>query len=62
MKTINRIALGTMSSLLLSAGLNRAAEKVDPLTKSLRLSMPGSSDAFSASANSCATPCYIQAE
>lgn len=36
MKTINRMALGTLSSLLLSAGLTRAAQKLDPLTNSIK--------------------------
>jgi hypothetical protein len=35
MKTINRMALGTLSSLLLSAGLTKAAQKLDPLTNSI---------------------------
>jgi hypothetical protein len=35
MKTINRMALGTISSLLLSAGLTKAAQKLDPLTTSI---------------------------
>lgn len=34
MKSINRIALGTISSLLLSAGLTKAAQKLDPLSHS----------------------------
>jgi hypothetical protein len=33
MKTINRILVGLLSSLLLSAGLLRAAEKLDPLAQ-----------------------------
>jgi hypothetical protein len=36
MKTINRMALGTLSSLLLSAGLKQAAQKLDPLTNSIK--------------------------
>ena len=35
MKTINRMALGTVSSLLLSAGLARVAARLDPLTRSI---------------------------
>jgi hypothetical protein len=58
MKTINRIALGTISSLLLSAGLARAAERLDPLTKSI-----GGRDlnlhSKDSPANSCVNPCYL---
>jgi hypothetical protein len=35
MKTLNRMALGTISSLLLAAGFYRTAQKFDPLTKSI---------------------------
>jgi hypothetical protein len=59
MKTINRMALGTISSLLLSAGLARAAQKLDPLSKSAR------NFGFCAKespANSCTLPCLYQAD
>lgn len=35
MKTINRMALGTISSLLLSAGLTRTAQKLDPISNAI---------------------------
>jgi len=56
MKTINRMALGTISSLLLSAGLARAAERLDPLTKSIGKWSPGT-NCNEASANMCIAPC-----
>lgn len=60
MKTINRMALGTISSLLLSAGLTKAAQKLDPLTNSMAARNCG----FSAEtpANSCVTPCFYDKE
>jgi hypothetical protein len=57
MKTINRMALGTISSLLLSAGLTQAAQKLDPLTNSL--GKPNSC-ATESPANSCNVPCFFQ--
>jgi hypothetical protein len=35
MKTINRMALGTISSLLLSAGFARTAQKLDPISNAI---------------------------
>ena len=35
MKTLNRMALGTISSLLLAAGFAQTSQKLDPLTQSL---------------------------
>lgn len=61
MKTINRMALGTISSLLLSAGLTKAAQKLDPLTKTI-----GSGDfgavSNDAPASACTFPCMFQSE
>jgi hypothetical protein len=59
MKTINRIALGTISSLLLSAGLDRAAQKLDPLTNSIADLNLGSNSA-EAPSQTCGVPCYYQ--
>ena len=58
MKTINRIALGTISSLLLSAGMARAAQHLDPLSNSLGNNL----DATESPANSCIVPCAYQPE
>jgi hypothetical protein len=59
MKTINRMALGTVSSLLLSAGLARVAARLDPLTRSLGKSDSRSS-ASEAPTSFCMMPCaYI---
>lgn len=61
MKNINRMALGTITSLLLSAGLTKAAEKFDPISKSIGNSNfgPVSNEA---SANSCIVPCQYLTE
>jgi hypothetical protein len=58
MKTINRIALGTLSSLLLSAGMVQTAERLDPLSNSVgsRKATTGRDDA---SAPGC-QPCFYQ--
>jgi len=61
MKTINRMALGTLSSLLLSAGLKRAAQKLDPLTNSIK----GRNYNFGcnlAPTSDCVAPCLYQAD
>jgi hypothetical protein len=61
MKTFNRMALGTISSLLLSAGLARAAQKLDPLTKTIG----GRDFRFNSTdkaATGCVLPCFIQTE
>jgi hypothetical protein len=61
MKTINRMALGTISSLLLSAGLAKAAQKLDPLSNSI-----GNKDfgpvSKEASSGACVFPCLYQNE
>jgi hypothetical protein len=54
MKSINRIALGTISSLLLSAGLTHAAQRLDPLSKSIGNAGFSSGDS---PAGACAVPC-----
>ena len=61
MKTINRIALGSISSLLLSAGMVRAAQHLDPLSNSAACTDCDSADAASP-AMSCVTPCSYQPE
>jgi hypothetical protein len=53
MKTINRMALGTISSLLLCAGFARAAQKLDPLSNSI-----GDRD-FGSVSNQAASPCIF---
>jgi hypothetical protein len=60
MKTIKRMALGTLSSLLLCAGLTRAAQKLDPLSN-----MMGEQDfgpATNEPAGACVFPCLFQPE
>jgi hypothetical protein len=53
------MALGTISSLLLSAGLAKAALKLDPLTKSLGKVTTCSNESPT---NSCTVPCMFQSE
>jgi hypothetical protein len=61
MKTINRMALGTISSLLLSAGLAQVAQKLDPLSNTIgnKDFGPVSNDATS---SACVYPCLYQNE
>jgi hypothetical protein len=59
MKTINRIALGTISSLLLSAGMVRAAQHLDPLSNSAGSNINGA-DRENSPAMSCVQPCNYQ--
>src|ERR1022692_2587158 len=58
MKTFNRMALGVASSVLLSAGFSRAAQRLDPLTKLVGRSSSGDSSG-EASACSCACQCTM---
>jgi len=62
MKTLTRILIGLTSSLLATAGLFRAAEKLDPLTHALRGVVIVSS-AADRPAEGCADPCnYLPRE
>jgi len=56
MKTINRMALGTISSLLLSAGLTKAAQKLDPLTSSAARMNFGFG--VESPTQNCVSPCF----
>jgi hypothetical protein len=53
MKIINRMALGTLSSILLCAGFARAAQKLDPLSNSI------TDKDFNAGSNGAASPCVF---
>lgn len=55
MKTIKRILLGIASSLLLSVGLARAAQQLDPLTQSLGHKIEVCADATPGLG--CVSPC-----
>ena len=57
MKTFKRMALGVISSLLLTVGLARAAQQMDPLSKSLVADKGSSVDI--APAPNCSAPCYF---
>jgi hypothetical protein len=60
MKTITRMALGIISCLLLSAGLARAAQQVDPLSQSIG---PDSHENVNMSpADGCSSPCQFEVE
>jgi hypothetical protein len=61
MKTINRMALGTISSLLLSAGLARAAQRLDPLSNLIG-ARNLNSNSNEAPAQTCGVPCFYQPE
>lgn len=55
------MALGTISSLLLSAGLAQAAQRLDPLSKSLRNLNLGM-NLNEAPTNTCVSPCLYDTE
>jgi hypothetical protein len=61
MKTINRMALGTISSLLLSAGLAKAAQKLDPVSNSI-VNCDFGSTSNEASSSNCTYPCFFLAD
>ena len=56
MKLLNRTLLGVISCFLLSAGLAKAAQQLDPLTKSVSIQGPHSG-AADVGAMTCTTPC-----
>jgi hypothetical protein len=56
MKLLNRTLLGVISCFLLSAGLAKAAQQLDPLTKSVAIQGPHSG-AADVGAMTCTTPC-----
>jgi hypothetical protein len=58
MKILNRSLLGVISCFLLSAGLSKAAQQLDPLTKSVAVQAPHSGSA-DVSAMDCTTPCML---
>ena len=57
MKTFKRMAFGIISSLLLTVGLARAAQQLDPLSKSVVADKGANIDV--APAPSCAVPCFF---
>jgi hypothetical protein len=61
MKIINRTILGIISCFLLSAGLSKAAQQFDPLTKSAKALRPvaGAADV---GAMTCTQPCFYQVD
>lgn len=60
MKTIKRMVLGIASSLLLTAGLARAAQQLDPLTQSIAHDTNASSSALPG--GPCILPCAYDVE
>ena len=59
MKSINRLVLGILSSLLLAAGFVRAADRLDPMSNSLSLSNDNTTVGI---AVPCTVPCDIASE
>jgi hypothetical protein len=58
MKILNRSLLGVISCFLMTAGLSKAAQSLDPLTKSAAIQSPHSGNA-DASAMNCTFPCDL---
>lgn len=58
MKILNRTLLGVISCFLLSAGLSKAAQQLDPLTKSVAINGPHSG-AADVGAMACSQPCML---
>lgn len=56
MKTTQRLCLGLISSLLLSAGLSHAAQRLDPLTQHFATTEI-QADCSPAPATACTMPC-----
>ena len=60
MKNFTRMTLGIASSLLLSAGLARAAQHIDPLTQSI---VPETQASVNMTpAPNCTSPCILFAD
>jgi hypothetical protein len=59
MNSIKRLVFGVISSLLLAAGFVRAADRLDPMTNSLRIS---NDNATVGIAMSCTVPCTVPCE
>jgi len=59
MKILNRTLLGVISCFLLSAGLAKAAQQIDPLSKTLTIQGPHSG-AADVGAMTCTEPCDYQ--
>jgi hypothetical protein len=57
MKTFKRTSLGIISTLLLAAGLARAAQQVDPLTKSIGLNSHAAANEKPSC--DCSSPCIL---
>ena len=56
MKSIQKILFGSLSSLLFSVGLHAAGERLDPVTKSLNVSV---SDSVATGSPNCVSLCDI---
>ena len=59
MKSIKRLVFGVISSLLLAAGFVRAADRLDPMTNSLRYS---SGNGVVGMTPPCTDPCEIASQ
>jgi hypothetical protein len=58
MKTLNRVWVGLLSSLLLTAGFARAAERLDPLSQQLA-DQGVAFNSLERAGSPCAAPCII---
>lgn len=56
MNSLKRLVFGVISSLLLAAGFVRAADRLDPMTKSLRISNGNTTVGVAAP---CTVPCTV---
>jgi hypothetical protein len=61
MKILNRTLLGIISCFLLSAGLSKAAQQFDPLTKAIKHQAPHSGSA-DVGAMTCTSPCQLKGD
>lgn len=59
MNTNKRVFVGLVSSLLLAAGLSRAAERLDPLSHQLTITSESLELHRSGPGLPCATPCVL---
>jgi hypothetical protein len=59
MKTISSLTLGTLSSLLLTAGMKEAAQKLDPLSR-LVAGHDHHDSSMEPTASNCISPCMFK--
>jgi hypothetical protein len=63
MNSINRLVFGVISTLMLAFGFTRAADRLDPMNKSLRNSLDGALCTFPCEvAAPCTFPCELASD